>query len=418
MRFSRREVLKAGAISMAALGASPALGQAPGCDVDGIETEIHRLLERTGLPGLSLALVEDGRLAHVRAFGYANKQSGQPVTPDTIFQAASLTKPTFAYVVLKLCEEGKLALDVPLVRTYLPELPPSDDARTDRITARMVLSHTSGLPITHAPKWPEKLDFEPGERFGYSGAAYIYLQKVVETVTGKPLDALMRRYVLEPLSLDKSAYTWRPNYETDAALAYDYDGTPIKEEERSRPQKASAAASLHTTPRDFARFLIELLFKPNGALPLDRVLKRAMLSPQVRLTDSLAWGLGWGLYVAEDGDRFWHWGDSRGYMCYAAGSLAERRAVVVFTNGRHGLRVSEQVAAKVMGAGESRIFSWIYDDYALWDTEIPPLPTSPDTPSALHRDQDGIAKAHRGHSRQTGKGPTTSTPQKPRSLYK
>lgn len=381
MPLSRRALLKAGAVSLAALDAARAVAQTPERGTKDLDAGIRRLLEQTGVPGLSLALIDKGQLAYVRAYGLANKRTRQPVTPDTIFQAASLTKPTFAYVVLKLCAEGLLSLDMPLVRTYLPELSPTGDARADRITARMVLSHTSGLPVTHFPKWPEKLDFEPGERFGYSGAAYIYLQQVIEAVTGKPLDHIMRAYVIEPLEWHNSAYTWLPNYEADAALAYDYDGTPIKEEERSRPQKACSAASLHTTPRDFARFLIELLFKADGALPLDPIFKRAMLSPHIRLADRLAWGLGWGLHLAEDGDRFWHWGDSRGFMSYAVGSLADRRAAILFTNGRHGLRVCEQVAAMAMGRHEARVFSWICNDfYPAHDLEIPPLPAVPNTP--------------------------------------
>jgi len=88
-----------------------------------------------------------------------------------------------------------------------------------------------------------------------------------------------------------------------------------------------------------------------------------MLSPQIRLTDHLAWGLGWGLNLSEDGDRFWHWGDSRGFMSYAVASLTQRKGVVIFTNGRNGLRIAEQVATKVMGDAESETFAWIYDGF-------------------------------------------------------
>jgi CubicO group peptidase (beta-lactamase class C family) len=360
---------------------SLAVAQAASPATERIETDrlhhtIHELLESSGLPGLSIAVIDDGRLAGFQGFGYANRQKKQPVTDTTIFQAASLTKPTFAYVVLRLCEEGRLNLDAPLMQSYLPDLAPSTSPGVERITARSVLAHMSGLPITHFPKWPEKMDFAPGQRFGYSGAAYIYLQLVVERILGMPLLKVMDEYVIRPLGLTDSSYAWLPNYETDAAVAHDFDNTPIREVERSRPEKANAAGSLHTTPKDYARFLVELLFRKNGALPLDYTLKRMMLSPQVRLTDNLAWGLGWGLLLSEDGDRFWHWGDSRGYMNYAVGSLAQRRGVVIFTNGRNGLRVSEQIAAKVMGNAEHATFSWIYGGfYAQSDVPIPPLPT-------------------------------------------
>jgi CubicO group peptidase (beta-lactamase class C family) len=405
--LSRRQALKLSAASLAALGSiqppAPAdemslvTGRAASPTDGHIETSrlhhtINGLLESSGLPGLSVAIIDNGWIAAYQGFGYANRRTRQPVTEKTVFQAASLTKPTFAYLVLRLCEEGKLSLDAPLTQTYLPDLVPSISPGAERITARSVLAHMSGLPITHFPKWPEKMNFAPGERFSYSGAAYIYLQRVVEKVLGMPLLNAMDDYVLRPLGLADSAYVWRSEYETEAAVAYDFDNTPIREVDRSRPEQANAAGSLHTTPKDYAKFLVELLFRKEGALSLDYTLKRMMLSPQVRLTDRLAWGLGWGLRLSEDGDRFWHWGDSRGYMSYAVGSPALRRGVVILTNGRNGLRVAEQVAAKVMGDAESETFAWIYDGfYVKNEVPIPPLPTdggtAPPPPPA--------AKAHR-----------------------
>ncbi len=403
--LSRRQALKLSAASLAALspvkshasaeetslaadkGASPADGH---IETGRLHHTINGLLESSGLPGLSIAVIENGRVAAVQGFGYANKRTKQPVTDSTVFQAASLTKPTFAYVVLRLCEEGRLNLDAPLTQRYLPELTPSTSPGADRITARTVLAHMSGLPITHFPKWPEQMDFAPGECFGYSGAAYIYLQRVVEQVLGLPLLEVMNKYVTLPLGLTDSSYVWRPEYETGAAVAYDFDNTPIREAERSRPEQANAAGSLHTTPGDYAKFLVELLFRKDGALPLDYTLKRMMLSPQVRLTNRLAWGLGWGLRLSEDGDRFWHWGDSRGYMSYAVGSLDRRKGVVILTNGRNGLRVAEQVAAKVMGDAESDTFAWIYNGfYARNEAPIPPLPTDGGMPPPMPPDAGG-----------------------------
>ncbi len=398
--LSRRQALKLSAASLAALGsAQPATqaeepsfavsrGTSPAdesMEVERLHHSINGLLESSGLPGLSIAVIDDGRLAGFQGFGYANLRTRQPITDTTIFQAASLTKPTFAYVVLKLCEEGRLRLDAPLTQTYLPDLVPSVSTGADRITARTVLAHMSGLPITHFPKWPETMDFQPGERFGYSGAAYIYLQLVIEQILGMPLLKVMDEYVIRPLGLTDSAYVWRSEYESDAAIAHDFDNTPVREAERSRPEKACSAASLHTTAKDYARFLVELFFRKDGKLPLDYTLKRMMLSPQIRLTDNLAWGLGWGLHLSEDGDRFWHWGDSRGYMSYVVGSLAKRRGVVILTNGRNGLRVAEQVAAKVMGPPEAETFGWIYNGfYAQNDAPLPLLPTDGGASPPVH----------------------------------
>ena len=366
---------------LAALGTSPGSGAAaplprPGYDMSQITDTARGLLESSGLPGLSIALIDGENDPVCTALGLANRETGQPMTVSTVFQAASLTKPTFAYVVLKLCEAGRLHLDTPLMPKYLPGFAPSTGTGAEYITARMVLAHMSGLPLTHFPKWPEKMDFEPGVRFGYSGAAYIYLQKVVERVLETPLDRVMNDYLVQPLGWRKSGYLWRPEYEQQAAVAYNFDNTPVREEERSRPEQANAAGSLHATPGEYARFLAELFFRGNGVLGLDAPFKRMMLSPQIALNGHLAWGLGWALRLSDSGDRFWHWGDSRGYMSYAAGSLAQRRAVVIFTNGRNGLRVAEHLAAQIMGEDECDTFSWIYNGfYARNEAPIPPLPT-------------------------------------------
>src|SRR5271167_1564548 len=122
-----------------------------------------------------MVVIRNGKTTWVHGFGIKESTTGQPVTVETVFEAASLSKPVFAYGVLKLVEQGKLGLDVPLT-TYLPKPYIAGDERLAKITARIVLSHRTGFP-----NWP-------GERFSYSGEGYIYLQRVVEKITGKPLN--------------------------------------------------------------------------------------------------------------------------------------------------------------------------------------------------------------------------------------
>ena len=368
-RLSRRQTLKLCTASLLALGTANASGATESSapiavrDTESLARRIEALLKVSGVPGLSIALIDDARITWAQGFGYADRPKRKPVTAATIFQAASLTKPAFAYVALKLCEEGRMALDVPL-KTYLPSFVSSLDPRADSITARIVLAHMSGLPFTHFPKWPETLEFGPGEKFGYSGAAYLYLQQVVENVLGQPLDAIMGARFLQPLGLASSAFVWRPEYEVIAAKGHQDDGSLVREKDRSRPEKANAAGSLHTTPTDFARFMINFILEQGAqAAGLDPVYKRMMLSPQVRLADGLGWGLGWGIRVAENGDRFWHWGDSRGYMNYAVGSLKDRSGLVVFTNAPRGLRLAEELAATILGEDERKTFSWIFEGF-------------------------------------------------------
>src|SRR5919107_518441 len=163
-----------------------------------LERVIPRLMEEGDVPGLSLALVRDSKISWRWSFGVKNADTKEPVRDDTVFEAASLSKPVFAYAVLKLVDAGKLELDKPLA-AYLPEPYVRDDERVKLITARIVLDHTTGFQNEAGPGRPLKIHFTPGDRFSYSGAGFLYLQTVVERIRGEPLDAFMRKTVFEPL---------------------------------------------------------------------------------------------------------------------------------------------------------------------------------------------------------------------------
>jgi CubicO group peptidase (beta-lactamase class C family) len=159
-----------------------------------LERDVPELMKRNNVPGVSLALIQRGKTIWVHGFGVKEAGTSQPVDGETVFEAASLSKPVFAYAVLKLVDQGKLALDVPLT-TYLPKPYIAGDPRLSKITARIVLSHRTGFP-----NWRNgdalPIYFTPGERFSYSGEGYIYLQRVVEQITGKPLNAFMHGTLL------------------------------------------------------------------------------------------------------------------------------------------------------------------------------------------------------------------------------
>ena len=148
-----------------------------------LEHEIEELMTKAQVPGLSIALVSQGALAWRRGFGIKDIRSKAPVEDNTVFEAASTSKPLFAYLVMKLCERGVLELDTPLVK-YVPERLVADDARPDLVTARHVLSHTSGLPNWRSKQEPLAFQFTPGERWLYSGEGYSHLQAAVSRLTG------------------------------------------------------------------------------------------------------------------------------------------------------------------------------------------------------------------------------------------
>jgi CubicO group peptidase (beta-lactamase class C family) len=333
---------------------------------------VPRLLVEGDVPGLSLAVVRDGRVLWHRAYGQRDASTNAPIDDETVFEAASLSKPVFAYAVLKLVDAGVVDLDTPVVK-YLPG-DYVDDPRFRAITPRRVLSHTTGFP-----NWRSgsnlTIHFAPGERFSYSGEGFVYLQKAVERTTGQTLEALMKRLVFGPLGMKTSSYSWEDRFEGCKATGHDAVGGP---KPPRRPAEASSASTLHTTTLDYARFLIAIL----DGEDLRRETFDEMFRPQVRvdegcsncvakkptgrLSRELAWGLGWGLQNTEDDKSIWHWGDNgSGFQCYVVGYPQERLGVVVFTNGLGGHGIIPDVVEAAIG-GRHPAFRWI--DYERYDS--------------------------------------------------
>ena len=154
-----------------------------------LEHHVPQLMKDADVAGLGIGLLRDGELVWQHGFGVKNSKTKEPVDDTTVFEAASLSKPVFACAVLKLVDEGKFGLDKPL-NQYLPgNYDVGEDARLGKITARLVLSHTTGFP-----NWRTggklKIHFTPGERFSYSGEGMVYLSKVIEPRHGRALQRL------------------------------------------------------------------------------------------------------------------------------------------------------------------------------------------------------------------------------------
>jgi CubicO group peptidase (beta-lactamase class C family) len=329
-----------------------------------LEKDAPELMKKDRVPGLEIALIRDGKTTWVHAFGVRDAKTSQPVTNETIFEAASLSKPVFAYAVLKLVEQGKLALDVPLT-TYLPKPYIADDDRLAKITARLVLSHRSGFP-----NWPADdglhIYFTPGDRFSYSGAGYIYLQRVVEQITGKPLNEYMTEAVFTPLGMTSSSYVWRPQFDAITANGHDENETP---EKKWKPDEAGAASTLNTTARDYALF-VEAVLNGKGLKPSTL---REMEAPQIaldptcricikqepkNLSTTLFWGLGWGIQRKDGREELWHWGDNGSFKAFVMAEPKTKSAVVLFANSEHGLELAQPLVDEAM-ATDALAFAWL-----------------------------------------------------------
>src|SRR5688572_10326987 len=167
---------------------------APSKAVASLESDLPCLLKQFAVPGLSYALVENGALSRARGFGVKKAGVTDPVTADTVFEAASLSKPPFAYLTLKLAELGRIDLNASIGSFFRrPDF--VNDSRVDAITPRIVLSHRTGLSNWRPAQEPMKFLFPPGSQFGYSGEAYVRLQRHIEKAMGSSLASLSEKHV-------------------------------------------------------------------------------------------------------------------------------------------------------------------------------------------------------------------------------
>lgn len=355
---------------------------------------LPRLLELATVPGLALATVDGGRI-WTRGFGRAGDEGRESVSNATVFEAASLGKPLFAYAVLRLVDRGLIDLDRPLW-SYLA-FPDGDNPRMRKVTSRHVLTHTTGLPNWRQAPGPLEPASEPGKTFSYSGEGIFCLQRVVEKLTNRPFARFMREEVLDPLGMRESSYVWRPEFEGRMAEGHDAEGKrlevfaaigrrtaaiaddwkkPLDQWRYDDAARAvtlvnpawpilpvymvpNAAASLFTTAGDYARFLARVVAQPGERrLDLSEKSRRAMTTPAVTLNRALSWGLGWGLQEDDQGMLLWHWGANNSFRNFVVADPTHGRAVVVFTNSENGPRVYERVIASVTGHDQPA-FLWL-----------------------------------------------------------
>ena len=311
------------------------------------------------VPGLSLALIRDASVAWRRGFGVRSRSSSDPVDDDTVFEGQSMSKPVFAYRVMKLCELAVLDLDAPLTR-YTAERYVENDPRLDLVTARRVLSHTTGWPNWRSKDDPLRFNFTPGDRWSYSGEGYHYLQSVVTRLVGRvdstqcgtfelgyrvcatDFGDYMTANLLKPFGMTRSGYVWTEAIGTNQAGAHDKDGTPFSRRKSTAVDVAryGSAGSLLTTAGDYAKFLIEVMApKPPDAFRLNDASRTEMLRPQIAVPESpipTEWALGWQVWRLEKGQAIAHGGDDSGFHSLSAFFPARRSGFVVLTNGDGG----------------------------------------------------------------------------------
>jgi CubicO group peptidase (beta-lactamase class C family) len=350
-----QSVAKSAAASETKPGASGRL-------IQDLERLLPELLKEQKVPGLSIAVIQQGRLLWNRGFGVKDAESNTPVDDQTVFEAASVSKTVFSYMVMKLCEQNVIGLDVPLVQ-YTRHRYLEGDARLDQITARHVLSHRCGFQNWRSKEKPLSIQFVPGEGFSYSGEGYSYLQSVITELKGTidstscstyeadlkvcatNFDAYMKERILAPFNMTSSGYVWSQNMERHAARPHNSEGKPLIKRKPSATDAAryASAGGLHTTAVDYARFLLEIITpKSADEFRLNASTRDEMVRPQVKLKESesidgaTAWALGWAVQERSTGNVILHSGGNEGFRSLTMASLKNKSAFVMLSNGDNG----------------------------------------------------------------------------------
>ncbi|MFC6224459.1 serine hydrolase domain-containing protein [Hymenobacter artigasi] len=382
---------------LALLAAAPALAQKASVfhTLDGrtlrpadIDRTVQQLMDSARVPGLAVALLEDNQVRYLHTYGYRNLETKAPLEPQTAMYGASLSKAVFAYLVMQLVQEKRLDLDKPLAEYLpkpLPEYEPyrdlAGDARWPRLTARMALTHTTGLPNWRwlAPDKKLRFQFEPGARYSYSGEALQLLQLVVETITQQTLTQLSEARVFGPLKMTHTSYVWQPAFEANYALGYDEQSQPLEKRKRIKPQ---AAGSLETTPADYAAFMAAVM-QGWGLTPAT---KHEMTRTQVRIPfkaqfgplavvvapDSnrairLGYGLGWGTFESPYGHAYFKEGHDDGWENHSVVFGDRKVGLLLLGNSSNADSIFKALLERLLG---DRATPWQWENYVPYqDTE-------------------------------------------------
>ena len=343
--------------------------------------DMPRMLEVTRVPGVTVAGMHEERPFII--YAGVQRAGGPPVTPGTLFPAASLSKPVFAWGVQNLVKKGKLDLNRPL-QDYV-DLGLEGTAR--KITALHVLTHSTGLTNWRfQPNAPLASAFEPGTKWQYSGEGFVLLQRVVEKIVAQPIAEYMRTAVLEPLQMKQSTFAWTPDLLTISAAGHDRQGALLERSlafyerrnyetlQKNNLNPASAtyeqiaaayqqnkqpllpvalspnvAGSLQTTIGDYAVFLVHVL---------KAMLKSDDFKARVEVNRDIAWAPGWGVDRSTKTPSLFHWGDGPGFKNFCCIQPAKQSALVFFTNGDSGAALYAWLFRQITN-GDLSAFYWI-----------------------------------------------------------
>ena len=335
------------------------------------------VMEKYGVPGVSVAVIHDFRIHWSKGYGIADVETGAKVDTETLFQAASISKPVAAMAVLRAVQDGKFSLDDD-INTILTSwhLPDSELTEERAVTPRTLLSHTSGLgdgfgfpgyhPSDPLPTTVQILDGNALSNVGpvlmeraplvgykYSGGGVTVMQLALVDALGRPFPEILKDYVLLPIAMSRSAYEQplSPERDQNAARAHNRAGEAMDEDTKWHVYPELEAAGLWTTPTDLAKFAIEV--QKSLQNEANRVLSRAMTQEMVNPVGVGDFGVGFSVSKRGEGWYFGHGGSNWGFRCNLIAHKVKGYGVAIMTNGDNGGMVMRELEDRI-----ERAYGW------------------------------------------------------------
>lgn len=316
--------------------------------------EILDMMDEMKIAGLSYAVIDNNEVVYYNNFGYKMMRKGKDgevikkgeTDKETLFEACSLSKTFLLPAVYKLVDQGKLDLDRPLYQ-YMESKSLQHDDRYKLITARMVLSHNSGLENWKSDNDSEVLEImtEPGEAYVYSGSGYNYLSKVIETISGKSTEEYIDELVYQPLNLERTFTTYQPDSLSNYAYGHTSYGQPVK---KTAVGRAVMSSYINTTAQDYAKVVASLF--DGSAISNDRV--KDIISPNSKIADAwpnLYYGAGFEILYTPTDTMIFQGGDNfgfKGQLCY---SVTNKRGIVMLSNSDRGKFTTKKLCQLAFG---------------------------------------------------------------------
>nr|MBD3622969.1 serine hydrolase [Sunxiuqinia sp.] len=357
-----------------------------------LDKRVQTLVDTAKVTGFTLTVYNQDSVAYQKSFGYSKFDSKDSLKVNQVFYGASLSKAVFGYLVAQLAHERIIDLDKPL-QDYLdvpiPEMKfdkewrgfknLAGDPRYKEITARMCLSHTTGLPnwrwISRTEVFTPEGDilfyFDPGTEYSYSGEGMMLLQYVIERITGKGLEQLARERVFDPLGMDMTSYVWQERFENNYCYGHTTEQKII---DKDTADEAGAAGSMETTPTDYSKFMehilslesdnspvTALIFKPNISIHSKKQFGEMSLEKTNENDDiNLSYGLGWGIFTTPYGQGYFKEGHGEGFQHYSVIFPEKDLGILLMSNSDNAESIFKDVLEIAIG---DTYTPWFWENY-------------------------------------------------------